>query len=66
VAIPADFRLALRDWIAATRDGERQLHQKLAAPPWALARRADGAAMHLDEPLDERQADAEPSLIVHV
>ena len=42
--------------------GRRQPHDELAAPPRPLALRVDAAAVHLDEPLDQRQADAQPAL----
>ena len=42
--------------------GDRQAHDELAALARAVALRLDGAAVHLDQPLHQRQADAQPAL----
>jgi hypothetical protein len=45
---------------AEVRRHRRKPHHELAAEPEARTRDLDGAAVHLDQALHERQADAEP------
>ena len=46
----------------AAGSGRRQPDDELAPPAGAVAAGLDGAAVHLDQPLDQRQADAQPAL----